>query len=327
MGFTVSVPGSQRGAEEAFLAADEAARRLPRLHSLLVARQGNLLFEAYYNGARASSPANIKSASKSVISALVGIAIDRGLIPEVRHPIGEYFPELGAPGAGEIKRAITIEDLLTMRSGLESTSNNNYGPWVNSSNWVRYALDRPLEAAPGTRMIYSTGSTHLLSAILTRVTGSDTRRFAAENLANPLGFSLAPWTRDPQGIYFGGNEMAMTPRQLVAFGDLYLNGGRTRDGTAVLSPDWVRESFVARTPSPRERGRFYGYGWWIRDMAGYATHYAWGYGGQFVFVVTELDLVVVATSDPNPGEDRRGHLQRVYDLVEETIVAPLGGAD
>jgi CubicO group peptidase (beta-lactamase class C family) len=119
--------------------------------------------------------------------------------------------------------------------------------------------------------------------------------------------------------------MAMTPRQLLAFGDLYLNEGQTRDGTRILSPEWVRETFVARVASPRERGRFYGYGWWIRDMAGYATHYAWGYGGQFVFVVPGLDLVVVTTSDPNPGDDRRGHLQRIYDLVEEHVVRLLGG--
>jgi CubicO group peptidase (beta-lactamase class C family) len=312
----------------AFADADRAARDLPRLYSLLVSRDGKPLFEAYYNGAGPSRATNIKSASKSVISALVGIALDQGLIPDVRYPVGGYFSDLlPAPEdpEGAARRSITIEDLLTMRSGLETTSNQNYGAWVSSRNWVRYALGQPLEAVPGTRMIYSTGSTHLLSAILTEVSGSDTRRFAQEYLTGPMGFPLSPWTRDPQGIYFGGNEMAMTPRQLLAFGDLYLNEGQTRDGTRILSPEWVRETFVARVASPRERGRFYGYGWWIRDMAGYATHYAWGYGGQFVFVVPGLDLVVVTTSDPNPGDDRRGHLQRIYDLVEEHVVRLLGG--
>jgi CubicO group peptidase (beta-lactamase class C family) len=115
----------------------------------------------------------------------------------------------------------------------------------------------------------------------------------------------------------------MTPRQLLAFGDLYLNRGRTRDGIQVLPEAWVRASFVARTLSPRERGRFYGYGWWIRDMAGHATFYAWGYGGQLVFVVPDLDLVVVTTSDPNPGDGRREHLGQVYDLVEEQVVRPV----
>ena len=325
-----AVPGTGQAPELSTIRPEDAGAaggQLERLHSLLVSRDGELLLEEYYRGRTASHPANIKSASKSVISALVGIAIDRGLIPHVRQPIGGYFPELLGGEENRARRGITIEDLLTMRSGLETTSNRNYGPWVLSPNWVRHALGRPMEAEPGTRMIYSTGSTHLLSAILTRVSGSDTRRFAQEALATPLGFPLDSWTRDPQGIYFGGNEMSMTPRQMLAFGELYVNGGRNPDGTQVISEDWVRASFVARTASGRERGRFYGYGWWIREMAGYAAHYAWGYGGQFIFVVPGLDLVVVTTSDSTPGEERREHLGRVYELVEDRIVAPVAAAE
>src|SRR4030095_10567880 len=131
------------------------AKDLPRLHSLLVSRRGNLLLERYYNGARASRPANIKSASKSVISALVGVAIDRRLITGVTQPIASFFPDLESS-----KREITIEDLLTMRSGLEPTSNRNYGAWVQSPNWVRYVLARNLVSPPGTHMEYSTGNTH-----------------------------------------------------------------------------------------------------------------------------------------------------------------------
>ena len=112
-----------------------------------------------------------------------------------------------------------------MRSGLQSTSNRYYGAWVQSRNWVQYALDRPMLAEPGTDMDYSTGSSHILSAILTKVTGTSTWRFAQDALAKPLGFTLAQWPRDPQGIYFGGNDMLMTPRQMVAFGELYLNRG------------------------------------------------------------------------------------------------------
>ena len=119
---------------------DMAARQLPRLHSLLVSQHGQLIFERYYNGRRVNQPANIKSASKSVISALVGIAIERKLIPDVRTPIVTYFPEL-ARDSDARKRAITIEDLLTMRSGLEGTSNVNYGAWVTSRNWVQHVFE------------------------------------------------------------------------------------------------------------------------------------------------------------------------------------------
>ena len=191
----------------AFDEAVDTASQLPRLHSLLVSWQGELTVEEYFNGTRPTRQANMKSASKSVISALVGIAIDRGLIESVRQPIGPSFPGLLSGDDNAPKREITIEDLLTMRSGLETTSNRNYGAWVASSNWVRYALNQPLERTPGTRMVYSTGNTHLLSAILTKLSGTSTWRFAQEALAEPLGFSLAPWPRDPQGIFFGGNDM------------------------------------------------------------------------------------------------------------------------
>ena len=141
-----------------------------------------------------------------------------------------------------------------------------------------------------------------------------------------MGFSLAKWPRDPQGIYFGGNDMTMTPKQMLAFGEMYLNGGRA-NGRQVIPEQWVQASFVARTPSPRERGRFYGYGWWIRQMAGHATFYAWGYGGQFVFLVPDLDLVVVTTSSSNPGEGRGRHLREIYRVVEDYIVSPIARPD
>ena len=290
---------------------------MPRLHSLIVSWRGNLLLERYYNGARAARPANIKSASKSLISALVGIAIERKILTGVRQPIGPFFPELAAPSEAA-KRAITIEDLLTMRAGLEGTSNRNYGAWVQSRNWVRFVLSRDMLEPPGGRMEYSTGSTHLLSAILTKATSKNTWQFAQETLARPLGFSLAPWMRDPQGIYFGGNEMVMTPKQMLAFGELYRNKGRLAD-SQIVPEAWVRESFRPRTRS-RFNDQGYGYGWWSREFAGYETFFAWGYGGQYIFVVPELDLVVVTTSSTAVGEERRSHRRTIFDLLEQSIL-------
>src|SRR5687767_12781426 len=143
-------------------AAAQAASELARLRSLLVSHKGSLILERYYNGARASQLANIKSASKSVIAALVGIAIAKGHIKGLNQPIADYFPEL-ARDAERTKRQITIEDLVTMRSGLDSTSGRQYGAWVRSKNWVRYVLSQPLIDEPGTRVEYSTGTSHLLS--------------------------------------------------------------------------------------------------------------------------------------------------------------------
>ncbi len=303
--------------------AVKAAGELPRLYSLLVSWRGQLILERYFNGRRASSPANIKSAAKSVISALVGIAIDRGYISGVKQPIAPYFPDL-LGRSDDPKRRITIEDLLTMRSGLESTSNRNYGAWVQSGNWVRYVLTRPLQAEPGTRMQYSTGNTHLLSAILTKTAGKSTWQFAQEALAKPLGFQLAQWTRDPQGVYFGGNEMVMTPRQMLAFGELYLNRGRV-NGVQIVPVKWIEDSFV-----PRGRSGFseqlHGYGWWIRDLAGHQAYYAWGFGGQFVFLVPDLQLVIVSTSSDSVSDERRDHRRTVDDIIEHLIVEPMAVA-
>jgi len=301
-------------------AATAAARDLPRLRSLLVSVDGALVHEQYFGGTRAASPANIKSASKSVMSALVGIALQKGLVSDISQPIAPHFSvELGT-GTDPRTRAITIEHLLTMQTGLESTSGRNYGAWVRSANWVRYALRRPMLADPGTAMEYSTGNSHVLSALLTRVTRQSTWQFAQESLARPLGFTLARWPQDPQGIYFGGNEMLMTPRQMIAFGELYLNDGRAGD-RQLFPADWVKRSFVARGRSRWGSDREYGYGWWIRSLDGHPAYYAWGYGGQFVFVVPSARMVLVTTSDPNVSRERREHLEGIYALAESVLGA------
>ena len=305
----------ESGLDPRFLAR---ADNLPRLRSLLISLDGKLIAERYFNGARASQAENLKSASKSILSALVGIALDRGYLKTVHEPMERFFPEhLTGPGAAQ-KKSITIEDLLTMRSGLEGTSNVNYGQWVQSGNWVRHVLSRPLVDEPGGRMIYSTGNSHLLSALLTKAAKMSTFEFARRYLAEPLGFPLSPWARDPQGIYFGGNDMHWTPRGMIAFGELYLHGGRVGN-RRILSETWIKESLKPRTRS-HWSGREYGYGWWIDSFNGHPTHYAWGHGGQFIFVVPSLKLVVAATSIPLPGEGRREHQHAIYELMEHDIV-------
>ena len=298
--------------------AAQSAAALPRLRSLLVSHKDSLVLERYYNGARASQVTNIKSASKSVVTTLVGIAISKGLIKNLEQPIVDFFPELAKdPERG--KREITIEDLVTMRSGLDSTSGRQYGAWVTSKNWVRYVLAQPLVDEPGTRVEYSTGTSHLLSAILTRAAKMSTWQFAQQELARPLGFTLARWPQDPQGIYFGGNDMLMTPRQMIAFGELYENDGRAGD-RQVVPKSWVARADDGVGRSRWGSDREYGYGFWIRDFAGHKSYYAWGYGGQFIFIVPDLDLVVVTTSRADVSTERRDHLGAIYDLVETQIV-------
>jgi CubicO group peptidase (beta-lactamase class C family) len=309
----------QTGAD--FIELRRLAATLPRLHSLVVAHRGEVVFEHYGRGYSATRPANVKSASKSIISALIGIAIERGLIKGVDQRAADFFPEL-ARDQGARKRAITVEHLLTMRSGLESTSGQNYGRWVTSRNWVAHALARPLVADPGMTMQYSTGTSHILSALLTRVTKTSTWQFANAALGKPLGIQIARWPQDPQGIYFGGNDMLLTPRQMVAFGELYLNEGRVK-GQQVVPERWVKTSCVPRTSSRFDPGREYGYGWWIDEVGGETACYAWGYGGQFILVFEDLDLVVTATSSTSESDERRGYRRELLRMIGEQIVRPI----
>ena len=301
-----------------FAAARAAAAALPRLHTLHVSRRGQLVFEYAAKGHSATRLANVKSASKSVIAALVGIAIEQKRIPGVQEPIVRWFPEL-RKDPDPRKQTITIEDLLTMRSGLASTSGDEYGRWVSSANWVRYALTRPMVSDPGSSMEYSTGTSHILSAILTRATGRSTHQFAAETLAKPLGITLARWTRDPQGIYMGGNEMLLTPRQMIAFGELWRNHGRVGDRQVVPAP-WVEASCVPRTRSRWDGDREYGYGWWSQDFAGQRACFAWGFGGQYIFVFDALDLVIAVTSSTTVSDERRGYRRALFDLIETHVL-------
>jgi CubicO group peptidase (beta-lactamase class C family) len=240
------------------------------------------------------------------------------LIPSTDAPIVRWYPEL-RKDPDRRKQSITIGNLLSMQTGLESTSGENYGRWVSSRNWVRAALDRPMLSDPGTSMEYSTGTSHILSAILTRATGRSTHQFASDALAVPLGITLARWPRDPQGIYMGGNEMLMTPRQMVAYGELYLNRGRAR-GRQIVSAQWVDTSCVPRTRSRWDPDREYGYGWWIQDFGGHRACFAWGFGGQYIWVFRDLDLVVVATSATTVSEDRWGYRRQLFDLLVRHVL-------
>jgi CubicO group peptidase (beta-lactamase class C family) len=177
---------------------------------------------------------------------------------------------------------------------------------------------------PGTSMEYSTGTSHILSALLTKATGRSTHQFANEVLGTPLGFTFARWTRDPQGIYFGGNEMSMTPRQMLEYGELYLNRGRVGD-RQVVSAGWVDTSCFPRTRSRWDGDREYGYGWWLQYFGPHRACFAWGFGGQYIMVFRELDVVVAITSSTTVSDERRGYRRQLFDLLE-THVLPVAAS-
>ena len=299
------------------------ADALDPLSSLLVAQGTDLVAAQYFRGMRPGRAANIKSASKSVLSALVGIALEEGALDSLDQPIGPFFPDILAGDSA--KQQITLRNLLTMQAGLESTSFGNYGEWVSSRSWVRDALRRPLVGTPGDGMIYSTGTSHLVSVLLTKATGVPTRQYAQEKLFDPLGVQIRSWQQDPQGYYFGGNNLAVTPTALLRLGQLYWNDGRW-NGRQVLPEGWVEQSW--QEPVKRSyRGFHYGFFWWVEEFGGRPTYFAWGYGGQFVFVVPSIDLVVAITSSLTDRPSGAGdHSGRVFRFVNETLIPALDPA-
>jgi CubicO group peptidase (beta-lactamase class C family) len=167
-------------------------------------------------------------------------------------------------------------------------------------------------------MLYSTGSSHLLSAVLTRASGNSTYELAQDWLAEPLDITIPPWARDPQGIYFGGNDMLMSPRALLRFGELYRNAGMM-DGRRILPEGWVEESWRPRTRSPWS-GNDYGYGWFSINAGGHPVHFAWGYGGQMLFIVPDLELTVVMISNSAPHPRAESHLPMLHALLADGII-------
>ncbi|WP_223861476.1 serine hydrolase domain-containing protein [Geminicoccus harenae] len=296
----------------------QRADAIPRLHALIVARAGEIVLAERLRGPALDRPVNVKSVSKTVLTALAGIAIGKGVLQgtdqKLVDVLGELVPAEADPRVGEI----TISHLLSMQAGLASTSGANYGAWVNSRNWVRHVLTRPFATEPGGWMVYSTGTSHLLSAALTVASGESTLSLARSWLGRPLSITIPAWDRDPQGIYLGGNNMALSPRALLAFGELYRNDGMA-GGARVLPEGWVAQSWQERTIS-NWTGDGYGYGWFSREVNGHPVRFAWGYGGQMLFVVPDLALTVVMTSDPSPRPRGDGHVDALHDLLDELIL-------
>lgn len=320
-GLAAALPGPVRASALPRAAVADLAERagaLDQLHALVLLRGGEEAFARAYRGRGLDRPANVKSVSKTLVAALTGIAIDRGVLGGPDQPIAPIIGADAAVNPDPRLGRVTVDHLLTMRAGLERTSGRNYGAWVQSPDWVRDALARPFVAEPGGRMLYSTGSYHLLSAVLTRASGRSLLDLARDWLGRPLGIDIPPWTRDPQGIYMGGNNMALSPRAMARFGQLYLNGGRW-GGEGLISRNWVEASWRARTASPWS-GHAYGYGWFIANFAGERVYYARGFGGQVIHVVPALDLVMAVSSDPTRRARSGGYIDAVHGLLRDIAI-------
>ena len=293
-----------------------AIRGMTQLHSLQVQVGDEVIVAEAPRGPGLDRAANIKSCSKSIVALLLGTAMARGEIKRIDARLSEVAPRLIPANATPSVAAITMEDLVTLRAGLESTSRANYGNWVQSGNWVAYALRRPMIDIPGGRMIYSTGSSHVLGAAIATTTGKNLLSLARERLGAPLGIEIPAWRRDPQGFYFGGNEMTLTPRAMLRLALLMRDNGRVRDAQ-VIAPNWIEASLTQRTVSPFS-GLGYGYGWFLSE-SGFCL--ARGYGGQIIAAHPRRRLAVAITSDPNQPARSEGYFGQLMALLDGPVLA------
>jgi len=279
------------------------------LHSLLVIRNGYIVSETYFGSSTPGTRREIYSVTKSFIGTLIGIAIDKGLIGGVDRPVGGFFPDRSFASWDAAKQAMTLENLLTMTAGLDWTeSDAAYGQLYRSRDWVKFMLDEPMRSRPGAEFNYCSGCSHVLSAIIQRQTGMNTRDFAQRELFEPLGITGAAWDTDTTGISIGGWGLKLTPREMAKLGYLYLNGGEW-DGRQIVSTNWVKAATRKHTGTDSDLG--YGYQWWIYPRWG--AYAALGRYGQTIFVIPDLNLIVVTTAA------LEGH-DPIFDLIEEYIV-------
>ncbi len=271
------------------------------LDSLIVIRNGYIVAEAYRYPNAPDTPHNVNSVTKSCVSTVFGIARDRGLVGNSGKRVLDFFPEYAEHETDARKKRLTTGDVLTMRTGQNWNENttpnmvNSMDAMIASDNWLTYVLDTPMMMPGGVAFDYNTGASHILTSILQRVTG-DAEGFAREALFEPIGISGYRWKKDPQGIPAGGYGLSLKSEDMARLGFLMLNGGLW-DSRRIVSEKWVREATKAHTTT---RGSFnssweYGYQWWIDPSR--RSFSAQGYAGQYIFVVPDIDLVVVTTAN------------------------------
>lgn len=275
------------------------AALIPNLRSLVVYKDDKIIREEYFGGCDQNSVFDVRSDTKSVMSTLMGIAIDKGFIQSENQTLG-YYRDQYSGDVDSSKLDIRIRDLLSMSSGLsadELANPGEYDSWFNSPNQVEYTLSLSMNSKPGTVFTYNSGVAHLTSAILTVSTGMSTFEFAKRYLFRPLGIADHAWQTDKQGFYNGGAGLCLTTHEMIKIGVLYLNKG-IYNGTRIVSEEWIAKATSNKitTRNAQPFGPNYGYFWWIGSEDGHDYFWANGYGGQFIVVVPDFRLVVAATN-------------------------------
>ncbi|WP_459846423.1 serine hydrolase domain-containing protein [Fusibacter bizertensis] len=295
---TVSPESQGMSSELLYDMYQEITARGLDFHHIMILRNGKIVTEAHYYPYGADDLHIVNSITKDFTSALIGIAIDDGLIGGVDDPVVNYFENQVIDNMSDNKRKLTIENLLTMTAGMDWTETGNYSGdkdtytqmW-KSDNQIQFILDRDIVKLPGTSFYYNTGASHLLSGILTNATGKSAFDYGTEKLFEPLGIHKLFWSADNQGVSSGGSRLFIAPIDLAKFGMLYLEHGKFQ-GKQLLQEDWIKisTSKIINTPHGIAGRWGYGYQWWMNSFGGYSGR---GYAGQYLFVLPEKNIVAV----------------------------------
>jgi CubicO group peptidase (beta-lactamase class C family) len=325
----VSTPEEQGLDAEIIDELYENAAELETLYSLLVVKGGVLIAEQYFNGGSVDEKTLIQSASKSYISALVGIAIEEGCLSSVDQKMIEFFPEVADELTDPRKREISIRQMLQMRSGYPDEETD--AAYLEALYWGVYPPlieGFPLASDPGTAFHYSNLTYSWLAILLERACGPDLKDFARQHLFEPTETEVGDWLKDREGNYIGSGGIHVTARDAAKFGSLYLRGGEF-EGEQVVPVNWIQDSLQTYSEGARDYGwgfafqdLGYGYGWWTASAGDHDFSFAWGHGGQLIVLLDELDMVIVTTADPffgqHDGESWK-HEKATINLVGEFI--------
>ena len=303
------------------------SNQLPFLNSVLVYQKGNLVSESYFNGLDENYVANIKSVNKSVLSMLVGIALEKKYLSSLDDKVIDLLPEYGHKEMDSRLKDITVRHLLSMRAGFKYNEMTLYAegqnPIWDSQDSVKAILTLPLAYSPGERYSYATPQTHLLSAILARVTNMDLLDFANQSLFHPLNIKGVTWRKTSDGIYMGGSDMYMTPREMLQLGILYLNGGQFQ-GKQNVSKNRIEQSIKGAYPFSKISAKdTYGYLWKKWNLAGHRAYRAAGFGGQYIINIPSLSVTIITTANPRDLSGNDNNSDKILKTITSFVLQGL----
>lgn len=313
---------------------------VPSLGSFSVLLHDTLVYEHYFHGATDTTLFNIKSITKSIISAIGGIAKDNGKLPDLNTPVLNILTEYNHPPYSEnvwfasfrtqndsIRKTLTLQNILTMQTGFEW---DDFGPlanaYVSSSDPVKFMFDLPFTDNPGETFNYCSGASSIFGAVLDKVLQTDLKEYANSNLFNPINVTLKRWDTDPTGRYVGASEMYLTTQDLIRFGLLYLKNGKA-NGKQIISESWIKESLAKHASLDKWptliNPNGYGYFWWRRKTNGYQAYVASGAGGQLICIIPDLDMVIATTCLFNEKNRGRKEIKLLHSFIDKVVLATM----